>query len=251
MKPVAVLIAGVLTPAVLHRLVSIPPLGQMSVEVILVRIDDRAQDQRFHGRLLDVFEHPHDDLSAELEPPENRRLLFFQGTAPASALQAPSSALTAFFLLPRGGPYGPPRHQPRHTRPRPTASAPFAPLRCPCAMARPCGARPLCSDPTPAQSARWKGSGPSGTGTRSTPAAAGGSREDRSGQVVKVAAANRAVIFPARRLGRVMTLPGHFVRRTMRAAHSLRPAPFAYFVVTLGIVQKVLKVKYRANILKA
>ncbi len=48
-----------------------------------------------------------------------------------------------------------------------------------------------------------------------------------------------------------MTLPGHFVRRTMRAAHSLWPALFAYFVVTLGIVQQVLKVKPRANILKA
>lgn len=35
-------------------------------------------------------------------------------------------------------------------------------------------------------------------------------REDRAGQVVKVASASRAAIFPARRLGRVMTLPGHF-----------------------------------------
>lgn len=71
-------------------------------------------------------------------------------------------------------------------------------------------------------------------------------REDRSGQVVKVALASRAAIFSARRLGRVMPLPGHFGRRTMRTAYSLRPAPFAYFVVTLGIVQQVLKVEHRA-----
>ena len=76
-------------------------------------------------------------------------------------------------------------------------------------------------------------------------------RKDRPSQVVKVAAASRAAIFSAQRLGRVMPLPGHFGRRTMRAAHPLRPASFAYFVVTLGIVQQVLKVEHRANILKA
>ena len=37
----------------------------------------------------------------------------------------------------------------------------------------------------------------------------------------------------------------------MRTAYSLRPTPFAYFVVTLGIVQQVLKVEHQANILKA
>ncbi|WP_273703235.1 hypothetical protein, partial [Candidatus Accumulibacter vicinus] len=45
-------------------------------------------------------------------------------------------------------------------------------------------------------------------------------REDRPGQVVKVVVASRAVIFAARRLGRVMPLPGHFGRRTMRTAYN-------------------------------
>ena len=98
MKPVAVLIAGVLAPTMAHGFVSVPPLGQASVDVILIGVEGRAgyddgQDQRLEGRLLDVFEHPHQDLSTALKHPENWWLLFFEGTAPASALQAPPSAL--------------------------------------------------------------------------------------------------------------------------------------------------------------
>lgn len=62
-----------------------------------------------------------------------------------------------------------------------------------------------------------------------------------SGQVVEIPAASPTMIFLAGKLGVVSTLLGHGNRVAMRTLHPIRPARLPHLVVTLGIIQQVLK----------
>ena len=111
-EAVAVLVAGVLALRMTDRLVSIAPLLQPAVDVVLVGVDqrprgDRRLDQRADRRLLDVLQHPDHDLAAALEHPEDRRLLLGQRPPARRPLQASSSADSAFFLTASGWPLCP------------------------------------------------------------------------------------------------------------------------------------------------
>ncbi len=58
-KAIAILVPGILANTVVHDLVIITPLGQASVDVILVGIDETARldhllEERFDRHLLDI-----------------------------------------------------------------------------------------------------------------------------------------------------------------------------------------------------
>ena len=120
-EAVAIFITGILARAVAYRLVIIAPLGQSTVDVVLVGEHERTRqdcllNQRPDRCLAYVFQHVYDDLAAALDHAEDRGLLLFKRAATWCALEAVSAPLTVFFLLPMDVPCGPPRHRLRHTR---------------------------------------------------------------------------------------------------------------------------------------
>src|SRR4051812_37625225 len=91
-EPVAVLVAGVLASTMTDGLVAVAETREPGVDAILVGIDVRAfgdglLDDRMDGRLLDIGQHPDDDLAAALDHAEDRRLFLLQGAATTAALQ--------------------------------------------------------------------------------------------------------------------------------------------------------------------
>jgi len=68
MEAVPVFISRVLAPAVANALVGVAPGFESGVDIVLVGIDQAATlddrlDERFYGRLLDVFEHPDEHVA--------------------------------------------------------------------------------------------------------------------------------------------------------------------------------------------
>jgi hypothetical protein len=71
--------------------VAVAETRKPGVDAILISIDVRAfgdglLDERMDGRLLDIGQHPDDDLAAALDHAEDRRLFFLQGAATAAPL---------------------------------------------------------------------------------------------------------------------------------------------------------------------
>ena len=88
------------------------------VDVALVGVDqrprgDRPPDQGADRRLLDVGQHPDDDLAATPDHPEDRRLLLCQGPTIALPLQASSPGRPPFSLTASRWPWRPPCGMPR------------------------------------------------------------------------------------------------------------------------------------------
>src|SRR5262245_20704716 len=78
-EPIALLIAGELARGMADRAMRIPPRRQLGIDVIFIRIDyapraDRGRDERADRRLLDILQHPDDDLSRPLNHAEDGRL---------------------------------------------------------------------------------------------------------------------------------------------------------------------------------
>src|SRR3954467_2961516 len=90
----------------------VAPSGQPGRDVILVGIDhrplgDRLPDQGADRHLLDVGQHPDDDLATPLDHPEDRRLLLGQRPTARGTLQTAASAFSPFFLTASGWPLCP------------------------------------------------------------------------------------------------------------------------------------------------
>src|SRR5262249_43330374 len=92
--------------------VRVAPLRQRGVDVVLVGEalgpgGDRPLDQRADRPLLDVGQHPDDDLAAPLDHPEDRRLLLGQCPPARCPLQPPATADSPSFATAAGWPLGP------------------------------------------------------------------------------------------------------------------------------------------------
>jgi len=106
LEAVAILVAGVLARRVVDRPVPIAPLGQASVDGILVGVDfrpgrDGPKDQRFDGGLAHVVGHADDDLARPLDHAENGRLLArpraaLPGTLQPTAARVPTGGCDLF-----------------------------------------------------------------------------------------------------------------------------------------------------------
>src|SRR3954471_6277254 len=82
-KTVAILITGILTSGVAHRLVAIAPSWQACVDVILIGVNQRARGDRIADDWLDrcllhIGQHVQNNLSAALDQAEDRRLVVFR-----------------------------------------------------------------------------------------------------------------------------------------------------------------------------
>src|SRR5262249_51058027 len=111
-EPVPVVIPGELTRRVADGAVRVAPLRQPGVDVVLIREhrrtrDDGLADQRADRLLLDVGQHPDDDLAAPLEHPEDRRLLLRPRPPARRPLQPPSPTGPPFFATAAGWPLCP------------------------------------------------------------------------------------------------------------------------------------------------
>src|SRR5947209_5204762 len=82
-KTVAILITGILTTGMAHRLVAIAPSWQACIDVILIGVNQRARcdriaDDRLDRCLLHLGQHVQNNLSVALDQAEDRRLVLFQ-----------------------------------------------------------------------------------------------------------------------------------------------------------------------------
>ena len=100
-EAVSSLISGLLSNTVMHACVLIAPGTESSIDRVVVRLDQRSRndgvlDQRFDGRLLDVFKPMDDDQTPTLNHPEERGLLFRAGasaTCPSQTIPTTFSSL--------------------------------------------------------------------------------------------------------------------------------------------------------------
>src|SRR5262245_163320 len=111
-EPIPVVVPGELPRRMADRPVGVAPLGEPMGDVILVRVDraprgDRRLDERADRLLLDVGQHPDDDLSGPLDHPKDRRLLLRQRPPAPLAPQPPASSRSPFFLTASGWPLWP------------------------------------------------------------------------------------------------------------------------------------------------
>src|SRR4051812_44883996 len=111
-EPIAVVVPGELARRMADGAVCVAPLRQPGVDVVLVGVDgrprgDRPLDQRADRHLLDVGQHPDDDLAAPLDHPEDRRLLLGQSPPARRPFQPPSPARSPFFATASGWPLCP------------------------------------------------------------------------------------------------------------------------------------------------
>ena len=87
-EAVPVVISGVLTRSMAHRLAAVAPFLQAAVDVLFVNVNqrslgDRPLDERADRQLFHVLQHPKHDLASALEHSANRRLFLLEcATAP-------------------------------------------------------------------------------------------------------------------------------------------------------------------------
>src|SRR5512135_3896858 len=108
-ETIAVVVARELAGRVTDGVMGGAPLGQPSVDVIFIGINnspflDRSLDQWPDRRLSDILQHPDDDLAGALEHAEDRRLLLRQRPPSRRPLQPTASGRTAFFWTASGWP---------------------------------------------------------------------------------------------------------------------------------------------------
>src|SRR5882724_13687121 len=100
-EAVSILISGIRSNTVMHAFVLIAPGTESCIDRVVIRIDQRSRndcvlDQRFDGRLLDVFTHMDDDQTTTLNHPEDRWRLFCEGaaaTCPSQTIPTTCSSL--------------------------------------------------------------------------------------------------------------------------------------------------------------
>src|SRR4029453_5258824 len=95
-EAIAVIIPRVLATGVADGLVSVAPVLQPRVDVVLVGVDkgvlgDRGLNDGPDRPLLDVGQHPHDHVAPPLQQTPDRRLLLFQ-RAPAGRPSPPGAS---------------------------------------------------------------------------------------------------------------------------------------------------------------
>src|SRR3954452_7530870 len=81
-EAIAVLVARIFAAAVTDGLVPVAPHRQTSIDAVLVSVDHRAFDDDFRNDrldrfLLDIGQHPENDLAITLDQTQDRRLFLF------------------------------------------------------------------------------------------------------------------------------------------------------------------------------
>ena len=112
MEAIAIVVAGVFTPAVTHRMMIKAPILQWVIDCIFIGIHpgsrgDESLKERLDGRLLDIIQHPDDHRAAALNHAENRRLFLLQGASTPCPLQPATPPAAAFFFTASGCPLCP------------------------------------------------------------------------------------------------------------------------------------------------
>ena len=93
MKAIAIFVASILSLGMIDRFVLIAPLGEATIDVVFIRVNEATEgnrfgDDRFNSRLFHISEHPNDYLTVTLDHAQDRRLFFLQGTTPTTSLEA-------------------------------------------------------------------------------------------------------------------------------------------------------------------
>ena len=93
-------------------LMLVAPLVQTAIDVVLIRVNTRARcnrrlEQRLDRQLLDVFQHPTDDITATLDHPDNRRLLGGKRAPSPLALEPSAPPAPPLFATSSGLPLWP------------------------------------------------------------------------------------------------------------------------------------------------
>src|SRR3954464_1987587 len=92
LESVAVIIAGVFALGMADGFVSVAPVFQTSIDVVLVGMDqgalgDGLLDDGVDRRLLDIGQHVENNLPAALDHTKDRRFLLLQSAATRGAFQ--------------------------------------------------------------------------------------------------------------------------------------------------------------------
>src|SRR3954463_3658330 len=108
LESVAVIIAGVFALGMADGLVSVAPVFQTSIDVVLVGMDqgalgDGLLDDGLDCRLLDIGQHLEDDLPTALDQAQDRWFLLLQGAAIRGAFQ-PTPPAPPLFSTSAGWP---------------------------------------------------------------------------------------------------------------------------------------------------
>ena len=102
-ETVAILVAGELSGGMTVRAMAIALLGQSSIDIVFVGVDnssrcDRSLDQRGDRDLLDVLQHPNHRHSGSLNHAEDGGLFLGQRLTASLPLHLPTSRGPAFFF---------------------------------------------------------------------------------------------------------------------------------------------------------
>src|SRR3954447_22491754 len=102
-ESIPILIPRELPHRMAHRAMAVAPSRQPAIDIVLIcvyrrALGDRPSDQGGDRRLLDVRQHPDDDLARALDHPEDRRLFLRQRPTATLPLQPPPSSRPPLFL---------------------------------------------------------------------------------------------------------------------------------------------------------
>jgi hypothetical protein len=112
MKAIAVVIPSLFTTTVTDTCMLVAPRSQAVIDVVCIGIDastrsDGGLDQWLDRDLLNVFQHPHHDISTTLDHPEDRWLLRCERAPSALALEPSAPSASPFFATSSGFPLCP------------------------------------------------------------------------------------------------------------------------------------------------
>jgi hypothetical protein len=101
-QAVAIVIPSVVALTVTHAFMPVAPLYQAAVAVVCIGVDARAWrhrglDEGLDDLLLNVGQHPNDDIATTLDHSENRRLLACECPTPAFAFESSTPAEAPCF----------------------------------------------------------------------------------------------------------------------------------------------------------
>jgi len=109
---ITVIIAGLFTTAMADALRLVTPWVQTALDVVRIRVHTRARcncrvDPQLDRHVLDVFQPPHDDITATLDHPAKRRLLGGKRAPSPLALEPSAPSAPPFVATSSGLPWWP------------------------------------------------------------------------------------------------------------------------------------------------
>src|SRR5262245_52909981 len=111
-KAIPIVVPSVFAVTVTTVFMRVTPLLQAAVDIVCVSVNPRARcnrsvDEGLAGALLDIGQHPHDDIATPLDHPEDWRLFACKCAASAFAFKPSTPAEAPFFPTASGLPLCP------------------------------------------------------------------------------------------------------------------------------------------------